>query len=47
MEPPVPLLKKLVRHRKVRDRGLAKNGHQRDTLLGLANVRIGARQAPA
>lgn len=37
------LVKKIFRHRKVRYRGLAKNGHQLDTLFGLANVVIGAR----
>ncbi|HPY32131.1 MAG TPA: IS5/IS1182 family transposase, partial [Verrucomicrobiota bacterium] len=33
----------IFRHRKVRDRGLAKNGHQLYVLFGLANIVIGAR----
>ena len=45
VEHPFHLLKNIFRHRKVRYRGLAKNGHQLYTLLGLANVIIGARQA--
>ena len=40
-------LKNIFRHRKVRSRGLAKNGHQLYALFGLANVMIGARQAAA
>ena len=47
VEHPFHLLKNLFRHRKVRYRGLAKNGHQLHTLLGLVNVVIGARQATA
>ena len=45
VEHPFHILKNLFRHRKVRYRGLAKNGHQLHTLFGLANVMIGARQA--
>lgn len=44
---PFHLLKNLFGHRKVRYRGLAKNGHQRYTLFGLANGMIGARPATA
>jgi len=47
MEHPFHIGKNLFRHRKVRYRGLAKNGHQLDTLFGLANVVIGARRATA
>jgi transposase, IS5 family len=47
VEHPFHILKNLFRHRKVRYRGLAKNGHQLYTLFGLANVVIGARQATA
>ena len=43
VEHPFHIVKNLFRHRKVRDRGLAKNGHQLYTLFGLANVVIGAR----
>ena len=43
VEHPFHIVKNLFRHRKVRYRGLAKNGHQRYTLLALANVVIGAR----
>jgi transposase, IS5 family len=43
VEHPFHLVKNLFRHRKVRYRGLAKNGHQLHTLFGLANVVIGAR----
>ena len=43
VEHPFHLLKNIFRHRKVRYRGLAKNGHQLYTLFGLANVVIGAR----
>ena len=46
-EPPFPILKNRFRHRQVRYRGLAKNGHQLYTRFGLANVRIGARRARA
>jgi transposase, IS5 family len=47
VEHPFHILKNLFRHRKVRYRGLAKNGHQLHTLFGLANLIIGARQATA
>jgi transposase, IS5 family len=47
VEHPFHLLKNIFKHRKVRYRGLAKNGHQLYTLFGLANVIIGARQATA
>ncbi len=47
VEHPFHILKNLFRHRKVRDRGRAKNVHQLYTLFGLANVMIGARQATA
>jgi transposase, IS5 family len=43
VEYPFHLVKKLFGHRKVRYRGLAKNGHQLYVLFGLANVVIGAR----
>jgi IS5 family transposase len=43
VEHPFHIVKNLFRHRKVRYRGLAKNGHQLYTLFGLANVMIGAR----
>jgi IS5 family transposase len=42
VEHPFHLVKNIFRHRKVRYRGLAKNGHQLYTLFGLANVVIGA-----
>jgi IS5 family transposase len=45
VEHPFHILKNIFRHRKVRYRGLAKNGHQLHTLFGLANLVIGARQA--
>jgi IS5 family transposase len=45
VEHPCHILKNIFRHRKVRHRGLAKNGHQLYTLFGLANVMIGARAA--
>ena len=45
VEHPFHILKNIFRHRKVRYRGLAKNGHQLYTLFGLANVVIGARAA--
>ena len=38
VEHPRQILKHLFRHRKVRYRGLAKNGHQLYTLVGLVNV---------
>jgi IS5 family transposase len=47
VEHPFHILKNIFKHRKVRYRGLAKNGHQLHTLFGLANVVIGARQATA
>jgi len=43
VEHPFHILKNIFRHRKVRYRGLAKNGHQLHTLFGLANVVLGAR----
>ncbi|MEQ1949741.1 MAG: IS5 family transposase [Bryobacteraceae bacterium] len=45
VEHPFHILKNIFRHRKVRYRGLARNGHQLYTLFGLANVVIGARTA--
>ena len=47
VEHPFHILENIFRHRKVRYRGLAKNGHQLHTLFGLANVVIGARAATA
>jgi IS5 family transposase len=47
VEHPFHIVKNLFRHRKVRYRGLAKNGHQLHTLFGLANVVIGARTRTA
>jgi IS5 family transposase len=47
VEHPFHIVKNLFRHRKVRYRGLAKNGHQLYALFGLANVMIGARRATA
>ena len=47
VEHPFHIVKNLFRHRKVRYRGLAKNGHQLYTLFGLANVVIGARRPTA
>jgi IS5 family transposase len=47
VEHPFHILKNIFRHRKVRYRGLAKNGHQLYTLLGLVKVMIGARQVTA
>ena len=47
VEHPFHLVKNIFRHRKVRYRGLAKNGHQLYTLFGLANVVIGARTRAA
>jgi IS5 family transposase len=43
VEHPFHIVKNLFRHRKVRYRGLTRNGHQLYTLFGLANVVIGAR----
>ena len=45
VEHPFHLVKNLFRYRKVRYRGLAKNGHQLYTLFGLANVVIAGRTA--
>jgi IS5 family transposase len=45
VEHPFHILKNIFRHRKVRYRGPAKNGHQLYTLFGLANVVIGGRTA--
>ncbi len=45
VEHPFHIVKNLFRHRKVRYKGLAKNGHQLYTLVGLANVVIGNRTA--
>jgi len=47
VEPPFHIVKNLFRHRKVRYRGLAKNGHHLYTLFGLANVVIGGRTTTA
>ena len=47
VEHPFHIVKNIFRHRKVRYRGLAKNGHQLYTLFGLANVVLGARTATA
>ena len=47
VEHPFHIVKNLFRHRKVRYRGLAKNGQQLYTLFGLANVVIGGRTAAA
>lgn len=47
VEHPFHIVKNLFRHRKVRYRGLAKNGHQLYTLFALANVVIGARTRAA
>ena len=43
VEHPFHIVKNLFGHRKVRYRGLAKNGHQLYTLFGLANLVIGGR----
>jgi len=43
VEHPFHIVKNLFKHRKVRYRGLAKNGHQLYVLFALANVVIGAR----
>lgn len=43
VEHPFHILKNLFRYRKVRYRGLAKNGHQLYTLFGLANVMLAGR----
>jgi transposase, IS5 family len=47
VEHPFHILKNIFRHRKVRYRGLAKNGHQLHTLFGLANLVIAARGTTA
>jgi IS5 family transposase len=47
VEHPFHIVKNLFGHRKVRYRGLAKNGHQLYTLFGLANVVIGGRAVTA
>jgi transposase, IS5 family len=47
VEHPFHILKNIFHHRKVRYRGLAKNGHQLHTLFGLANVVLGGRTATA
>jgi IS5 family transposase len=47
VEHPFHIVKNLFRYRKVRYRGLAKNGHQLYVLFGLANVVIGARARAA
>jgi IS5 family transposase len=47
VEHPFHILKNIFRQRKVRCRGLVKNGHPLYTLFGLANVLIGARQIAA
>ncbi len=41
VEHPFHIVKNLFRHRKVRYRGMAKNGHQLYALFALANVVIG------
>ena len=43
VEHPFHIVKNLFRHRKVRYRGLAKNGHQLYALFGLAKVLIGGQ----
>ncbi len=45
VEHPFHILKNIFGHRKVRYRGLARNGHQLHTLFALANVVIGGRTA--
>ena len=47
VEQPFPIIKHLFRHRQVRYRSLAQNGHQLDTLFGLDNGLIDARPATA
>ena len=47
VEHPFHIVKNLFGHRKVRYRGMAKNGHQLYTLFGLANVVIAARARAA
>ena len=43
VEHPFHIVKNLFGHRKVRYRGLARNGHQLYTLFALANVVLGGR----
>ena len=45
VEHPFYIVKNLFRHRKVRYRGLAKNGYQLDTLIEPANGVISSRTA--
>jgi len=45
VEHPFHMVKNLFKYRKVRYRGLARNGQQLYTLFGLANVMIGGRRA--
>lgn len=47
VEHPFHIVKNLFRYRKVRYRGLAKNGHQLHTLFALANVMMAARRITA
>lgn len=47
VEHPFHIVKNLFGHRKVRYRGLARNGHQLHVLFGLANVVIAARRRAA
>ena len=47
VEHPCHIVKNLFGHRKVKYLGLAKNGHQRYTLFGLANVVLGGRTVAA
>jgi transposase, IS5 family len=47
VEHPFHIVQNLFHHRKTRYRGPAKNGHQLDTLFGLANVLIAARKPAA
>jgi IS5 family transposase len=47
VEHPFHIVKNLFKYRKVRYRGLAKNGHQLHVLFGLANLVIAGRKATA
>ena len=47
VEHPFHIVKNIFRQRKVRCRGLAKNGHQLYVLFGLTNVVVGARSVTA
>lgn len=47
VEHPFHIVKNLFKYRKVRYRGLAKNGHQLHVLFGLANLAIAGRKATA